>query len=121
MSTGALIQRYYDSLANHDNAWQNLYADDAHFSDASGTLDAQGRAAVIQSFTPFLKGVADVRVKQLIVDGGDACAVVDYTYVNQKGATMRQDVAEVWQVRGEKLAKLTIYFDLTAYRAFMRG
>jgi hypothetical protein len=34
---------------------------------------------------------------------------------------MQQDVAEVWRVSEGKLARLTLYFDLTAYRAFMRG
>ena len=34
---------------------------------------------------------------------------------------MSQDVAEVWQVKDGKLTKLTIYFDLTAYRSFIRG
>ena len=121
MPTRELVQKYYDSLAHKDDRWQALYADDAEFSDASRTLDARGRAAVIQSFTPFLKGVASVQVKQLIVDGDDACAIVDYTYVNPKTATMQQDVAEVWHVRDGKLARLTIYFDLTAYRAFMQS
>jgi hypothetical protein len=42
-------------------------------------------------------------------------------YINPKGETMSQDVAEIWTVAGNKLGKLTIYFDLTAYRNFMRG
>ncbi len=40
-------------------------------------------------------------------------------YINQKGNRISQDVAEVWRVKKEKLARLTIYFDLTAYRIFM--
>ncbi len=34
---------------------------------------------------------------------------------------MNQDVAEVAEVKNGKLAKLTLYFDLTDYRRFMRG
>jgi ketosteroid isomerase-like protein len=97
-----------------------LYSEDAVFSDASKTLNAVGKAAVIQSFVPFLKGVAEVRAKQMIAEGEDVCVIVGYEYINPKGNKMRQDVAEVWKVRGEKLAKLTIFFDLMAYRAFMR-
>jgi len=116
-----LIGTYYYSLNQKDNKWQGLYSDDAVFSDASQTLNAIGKAAVIQSFVPFLKGVAGVNVKRMIVDGEDVCAIVGYEYINPKGNKMNQDVAEVWKVKGEKLAALTIFFDLTAYRAFMRG
>lgn len=120
MTTQALIEQYYQSLNTKDNAWQELWGENAHFSDASQTLSAQGKPAVIQSFTPFLKGVKSVAIKQLIASGNDVCAVAHYVYQNAKGETMDQDVAEVWEVQGDKLAKLVIYFDLTAYRAFMR-
>ncbi len=121
MSTRDLVQRYYDSLAAKTSDWQQLYADNATFSDASEVLRADGRQAVIESFTPFLKGVSRVQVKRMIVDGKVACAVVGYEYLNPKGQRMSQDVAEVWEVRDEKLTRLTIYLDLTAYRSFMRG
>jgi ketosteroid isomerase-like protein len=121
MSTRSLVQSYYNSLREKDDTWQSLYAEDAVFCDASRTLDANGKAAVIQSFVPFLKGVHDVRVKQMIVEEGNACAIIAYVYVNPKGEKLNQDVAEVWEVRDGKLAKLTIYFDLTAYRSFMRS
>ncbi|MCL4530812.1 MAG: nuclear transport factor 2 family protein [Chloroflexi bacterium] len=104
-----------------DDHWQELYNDDAVFSDASQTLNAKGKAAVIQSFIPFLKGVDKVKVKQMITEGDDVCAIVSYDYINPKGARMNQDVAEVWKLKNGKLAKLTIYFDLIAYRDFMRG
>jgi ketosteroid isomerase-like protein len=121
MSTWDLVQNYYKSLSQKDDAWQGLYSEDAVFCDASQTLDAKGKMAVIQSFVPFLKGVDEVKVKQMIVERGDACAIVGYVYVNSRGEKMSQDVAEVWEVRDGKLAKLTIYFDLTAYRSFMRA
>lgn len=116
-----LIQGYYDSLNHNDGKWQNLYADNASFSDASQTLVATGKEEIIQSFTTFLRGIESVSVKQLIVEETSACAIASYVYVNPKGEKMQQDVAEVWEVNGDKLAKLTIYFDLTAYRNFMRG
>ncbi len=121
MSTKDLVQSYYASLNQKNTKWQELYSQDVVFSDASQTLNAKGKAAVIQSFIPFLKGVEGVKVKQMIIEGGDVCAVVGYDYINPKGGKMSQDVAEVGEVKGGKLAKLTIYFDLTAYRNFMRG
>ena len=121
MTTQSLVQRYYDSISQKGDAWQELHSDDAAFMDASQTLNAVGKTAVIQSFIPFLKGVDKVKVKQMIVAGDEACAIVRYSYVNPKGAKMDQDVAEVWKVGNGKLVRLVIYFDLTAYRNFMRS
>jgi ketosteroid isomerase-like protein len=121
MSTKDLVQKYYDSMGQKDDKWQGLYSEEAVFCDASLTLNAKGRSAIIQSFIPFLKGVTDVRVKQMIAERGEACAIVGYVYVNPKGEKMSQDVAEVWEVSDGKLTRLTVYFDLTAYRNFMRG
>ena len=121
MSTRDVIQSYYDSLNKKNDKWQELYSEDAIFSDASQTLNAKGKAAIIQSFIPFLKGVEAVKIEQMIVEGEHACALVGYIYINPKGEKMSQDVAEVWEVKDGKLAKLTIYFDLTAFQNFMMG
>lgn len=121
MPTLDVIKSYYESQINKDDKWKDLWSADAVFSDASQTLFAKGKEAVIQSFTPFLKGVAGLKISQTIVEGEKACFIISYTYVNPKGETINQDVAEVSEVRGGKLAKLTIYFDLTAYRHFMQG
>ncbi len=115
-----VINRFYQSVKKKNDNWQDLWADDALFRDASDTLHAEGKAACIQSITPFLKGVAGLEVQQTIVQGSSACCVVSYSYVNPKGDKMQQDDAEVWEVRNGKLAKLTIYLDLTVYRGFMR-
>jgi len=119
MDTKDLVQSYYKSIRDKDDKWKDLYLEDAIFSDASQTLLAKGKEAVIQSFTPFLKGVAGIKIKQLIIEGKNACAIISYDYVNPKGEKMNQDVAEIWEVKNDKLAKLTIYFDLSAYRNFM--
>ncbi len=121
MSTVDVVTRYYGSQQNKDDKWKELWAEDAVFCDASRTLLAEGREAVIESFTPFLRGVAILEIAQRIVEGDQACSVIHYTYRNSNGETMSQDVAEVAQIRGTRLASLTIYFDLTAYRQFMRG
>lgn len=121
MSTLDVIKSYYDSQNRKDDRWKELWAEDAVFCDASQTLQAKGRAAVLQSFTPFLKGVRELRISHTITEGEQVCAIISYTYVNSKSEVMNQDVAEVWQVRGGKLASLTLYFDLTAYRRFMQG
>ena len=119
LNTKDIVQSYYKSLEEKNDVWKDLYSEDAIFSDAAQILLAEGKEAVVQSFSPFLKGVAGIKIKQLIVEGESACAIVGYEYVNPKGERMSQDVSEIWEVKNNKLAKLTIYFDLTAYRNFM--
>ena len=121
MSTEKVVKSYYESQNQKDNQWKDLWADNAVFSDASQTLLAKGKESVIQSFMPFLKGVESLKIIQMIVEDKKACSIISYTYVNPKGEKMNQDLAEVAEVGDSKLAKLTIYFDLTAYRSFMRG
>ena len=121
MTTQDVIKSFYRSINNKDDRWKELWSSDAVFSDASQTLLAKGKEAVIQSFTPFLKGVAGLKISEIIAEGEKACFIISYTYVNSKQEYLNQDVAEVWEVRHGKLAKLTIYFDLTVYRSFMRA
>jgi ketosteroid isomerase-like protein len=121
MTTQDVIKSFYESINDKDDKWKELWSEDAVFSDASQTLLAKGKEAVIQSFTPFMKGVVGLKVSEIIVEGENACFIISYIYVNSKKENLSQDVAEVWEVRDGKLAKLTIYFDLTVYRSFMGG
>jgi ketosteroid isomerase-like protein len=119
MAVKEVIRDFYASLAAKNDGWQKNVAENVAFSDASGQLHAEGREAFIQSFTPFLRSVANVQVKQLIAEGPDACAVVSYDYVSPGGGKLHQDDAEVWKIMDGKIAALTIYFDITAFRQFM--
>ncbi len=119
METRDVVRHFYDGIARHDDTWQQNLADDVVFADASVRLQARGRDAFVQSFTPFLRGVSKVEVKQLVVEGSAAAAVVGYDYVNAKGEHLHQDDAEVWRVEDGKVLALTIYFDITEFRAFM--
>ena len=120
MHTEHTLHTYYRSLDNQKN-WQEFWSEDAVFTDASGVLKAEGKAAVIQSFSPFLQTVEAVKLKQTVIVGEKACAVVTYNYMNARGEKLAQDVAEVLEVKNSKLQKLTLYFDLTAYRTFVKG
>ena len=67
----------------------------------------------------FLRAVEKVELKQLIIQGTNACAVVSYEYVSPIGAKLHQDDAEVWKVVDGNIVALTIYFDITEFRTFM--
>lgn len=119
MAVQDIIRSFYESLAHKTDAWQRDLSEDVVFSDASKKLYAEGREAFIQSFTGFLRAVESVRLKQLIVEGNDACAVVSYDYLSPAGARLHQDDAEIWKIVDGKIAALTIYFDITEFRTFM--
>ena len=121
METRQVVERFYRGLAQKDSSWQQGLAAGVSFSDASGRLRAEGRDAFIESFASFLRAVDRVEVRQLIVEGANAAAVVGYDYTNPRGEHLHQDDAEVWRVENGEIASLTIYFDITEFRAFMRG
>ncbi len=114
-----ILQNFYESLAKKNNGWQNNLSEDVVFSDASNRLHAEGKDAFIQSFTGFLRSVERVQVKQFIIEGTNACAVVSYDYISPKGNNLHQDDAEVWKIADGKIESLTIYFDITEFRTFM--
>ncbi len=119
MTVREIVQHFYDGLAAKDSRWQDNLSEDVVFSDASGKLSAKGRQAFIGSFGGFLRAVDKVHLKQLIVEGADAAAVVGYDYLSPTGARMHQDDAEVWKVVDGQIVALTIYFDITEFRSFM--
>ena len=87
MDTNDVVRRFYGGLARKDSSWQDNLAESVAFSDASGKLNAQGRGAFIQSFSGFLRAVDRVLLKQLIVEGPNAAAVVSCDYVNPSAVT----------------------------------
>ncbi len=97
MTVKEILQNFYESLAKKSNNWQKNLSEEVVFSDASKRLHAEGKEAFIQSFTGFLRSVETVQVKQFIIEGTNACAVVSYVYISPKGNKLHQDDAEVWK------------------------
>lgn len=119
MTVQDIIRHFYESFDQKNDAWQHDLADDVVFSDASQQLHTEGKAAFIQAFSSFLPVLERIQIQQLIVEGNDACAVVSADYVSRSGGRLRQNDAEILRVVDGKIAALTVYFDITEYRAFM--
>jgi ketosteroid isomerase-like protein len=107
MSTKDLVQSYYVSLNEKDEKGQELWSEDAVFSDASQTFDARGKEAVVRSFASLAQLIEKVSIKQLIVEENKACAIVNYDYINPKGGKFNQDVAEIWEIKNGKQARVS--------------
>ena len=76
MTPKEVVQKYYDNLAQKNETWNTLFADDITFSDSAMNMNEAGKDAVTNSFNRFLKGVEDLRVKLMITENETVCAVV---------------------------------------------
>jgi ketosteroid isomerase-like protein len=114
-TTRDAIHGYFDAL--YAGGWESLIADDILFVSPSGTT--RTKAAYVEATNRFKQVAESVDVRQLIVDGENACAVTRYTLRSPKGNTSVCDVAEIFSVKDGKLAGSTIFFDTAAFAKFM--
>ena len=119
MTPKELVEQFYDYLVQKNDAWSTLFSENITFADAGMNINQAGKEGVVNSFNQFLRSVEDIRVRQIIVENENVCAIVRYDYVNSERDKLTQDVAEIWLVKEGKLESLTIYFDITAYRTFI--
>ncbi len=116
MTTKETVQRYYDGVAQREG-WQSVISDSMAF--ASPNQNTKGKDAYVQGTARFLQNVRGSKVKELIIEGEKAYALVDYEMVSPRGETRSFPVAEILSVKDEKINSSTILFDTTAFRAFM--
>jgi ketosteroid isomerase-like protein len=93
--------------------WESVSADDFRFigGDMTKTTPVVSKAAYIEVIKRFSQMRTSMRVKEMIVDGDNACVIGNYDYVFPNGKSINGDVAEVWKAKDGKLASLTIFFD----------
>ena len=108
--TKELLDRYYDRLTKKGD-WGSLLSDDFLMT---GTVVKESRGREAHMNNNFFRGVLGLRVKNMIIEGDSACAIVNYDLVSPKGNRFDADVAEIWKARGGKLISIAVYFD-TAY------
>lgn len=108
--TKELLDRYYDRLTKRGD-WGSLLSDDFLMT---GTVVKESRGREAHMNNNFFRGVLGLRVKNMIIEGDSACAIVNYDLVSPKGNRFDADVAEIWKARGGKLISIAVYFD-TAY------
>ena len=117
-TTKEIVQNFYHALSQK-NGWRALLYEDIIFTDSGLKIHEEGKEAVTKSFDRFLQAVQAVRVKHMIVENEDACAIVSYNFVSPQGNKLTLDVAEIWKDKDGKLGSLTIYFDIAEFRKFM--
>ncbi|HUK49469.1 MAG TPA: hypothetical protein VLV18_00415 [Terriglobales bacterium] len=106
-----LLQKYYEGIARKGD-WQSLLTEDFSFSGTVAKATTGKDAYVNLGFWKLVKGL---RVKEMIVEGASAFALVNYDLLSPKGTPFSSDVAELWKEKDGKLHSIAIYFDTTAF------
>jgi ketosteroid isomerase-like protein len=114
--TRDLLETYYRGFAQKAG-WESVISDDFTFigGDMTKTSPTIGKAAYIGIINRFSRVFQTMRVKEMIVDGENACVIGNYDYRFPNGAVMNGDVAEIWKASKGKLAALTIFFDTLTF------
>jgi ketosteroid isomerase-like protein len=114
-TTRQLLETYYKGFAQKEG-WESVIADD--FSYTGGLLKTTplaGKAAYIEVIKRFSRVFQSMRVKQMIVEGENACVIGNYDFKFPNGEAINGDVSEIWTAKNGKLNSLTIFFDTLTF------
>lgn len=109
--TKELLEEYYRRLSR-SGEWGHLLSEDFLLSGAVAQ-ETRGREAYKSN--GFFRMVKGLTVKELLVSGGSAFALVGYDLVSPHGRSFSSDVAELWKAKGGRLVSVAIYFDTAAF------
>ena len=116
MTAKELLNIYYKGFAEKTN-WESVIADDFQFigGDMTKPDPIVGKEAYVQVIKRFSQLFQSMRVKEIIIQGDNACVIGNYDYLFPNGQKINGNVAEVWTIKNEKLQSLTIYFDTLTF------
>ena len=110
MSTRNVIERSFQAL-DRGTGWASLLADDVAFTSFTiPNRQIAGKQAYIDATKRFYSTIQSFEVRELLVDGSNACALTRYQ-LRGPAQSFQSDVAEVFSVRDDHIASLGIYFD----------
>jgi ketosteroid isomerase-like protein len=116
MTTKELLEIYYKGFAQK-SGWESVISDDFKFTggDMVNPNTTTGKDAYVEVIKRFSQLFTSMRVKEMIIDGDDACVIGNYDYLFPNGKSINGNVAEIWKVKNGKLSSLTIFFDTLAF------
>lgn len=114
--TKELLENYYKGFAEKAN-WESVIANDFFFIGGDMTKQEPiiGKQAYIEVIKRFSQVFTAMRVKEMIVQGDNACVIGNYDYRFPNGQEINGNVAELWTAKNGKLQSLTIYFDTLTF------
>ena len=121
MTTKELLETYYNGFAQK-KGWEPVIAEDFKFVGGDMTKpDAiVGKQAYIEIIKRFSRLFKSMRVKHMIINDDRACVIANYDYEFPNGKNISGDVAEIWNVKNDKLDSLTIFFDTLSFHEFTK-
>ena len=115
MTTRDTIEAYFSSLRRKDS-WENYFADDVVFTNfVVPAKQISGRNAFLEATKGFYRMIASLDVRNVVAEGDRACVTTRYHLQPPSGPAFESDVAEMFVVRGDRIASLEIYFDPSPY------
>ena len=116
MTVRDTIESYYERLGQRAG-WDAVFADDVAFTNfASPVRRVAGKEAFLQATRRFYGSVGSLEVRELVVDGAYACALVRYEVQPPNGAPpFESHVAEFFTVDDGKIGAFAICFDTAPY------
>jgi len=116
LKTKELLNLYYKGFAEKKD-WENTLSEDFKFvgGDMTNTTPTIGKQAYIEIIKRFSQLFKSMRLKEMIVEGDQACVIGNYDYEFPGGKNINGDVAEIWKVKNGKLDSLTIFFDTLTF------
>ena len=115
-TTRQLLEIYYKGFAEKAN-WETVIADDFQFTGGDMTKKEPlvGKQAYLEVIKRFSQVFKKMRVKEMIIQGGNACVIGNYDYRFPNGQELNGNVAEIWTAKNDKLQSLAIYFDTLTF------
>ena len=113
--TKQLLEVYYKGFAEKAN-WESVIADDFRYTGGDIKQEVLiGKQTYVDVIKRFSQVFTSMRVKQMIVEGDNACVIGNYDFKFPNGQEMNGNVAELWTTKNGKLQSLTIYFDTLTF------
>ena len=107
---------YYKGFAEKAN-WESVIAEDFRYVGGDMTRPGPliGKQAYIEVIKRFSQIFTTMRVKEMIIQGENACVIGNYDLRFPNGQEFNGNVAELWTAKNSKLQSLTIYFDTLTF------
>ena len=115
-STKLLLETYYKGFKAKAN-WESVIADDFQYTgcDITKTEPLIGKQTYVEVIKRFSQVFTTMRVKEMIIQGNNACVIGNYDFRFPNGQEINGNVAEFWTSKNGKLQSLTIYFDTLTF------
>jgi hypothetical protein len=119
MSTKDTTEGYLAGLQHlEESEWASFLAQDMTFS-SNGKVVHEGKDSYLQGTKRFFSRIAAVKVKDLLICGDQACAVLQYELQSPVGKRLTSEIAEMYTVKHGKIRSFAIYYDNTPYPTFL--